>query len=994
MSITESWLTADHLDEEVDIEGYTLHRGDRSRPKSKKGGRASGGVAMYVANTTAAEPWFKFKSNVIECIGLTFEGLNTVCYTVYRTPDSANHRSRSKEFKELIKALDEHMSALSTPTPTIILQGDFNLPHADWDSGEAQKTTSDPDEEEKKKISEEKKMIRDLHELALSHFLVQLVDEPTHVAGNTLDLIFRNDASDVHSMECTPCSGFSDHFIVTTNISQHNTTNQDETEPLHEPTEADEWHTLNFFSDAIEWEKVSTAMAAHDWALELGSLNAEDSLKAFTSACLNICQRLIPTRRKANNSNSKIPHSRRRLMRQRTRLRKRYNACKSAVSKARLSEQLAGIERQLRESYTSQSTFEENKAVESIKTNPKYFYSYAKKFSKTRTNIGPLKTPEKTLTTSPSKMAEILSRQYESAFSTPRFQDDDPSKIFMEPNKDSPKLHDIPFTDAELAAAMRELRLNSAAGPDGIPAVLLNKCAAALAPPLAEIWRKSLHEGEVPSLLKSALIVPIHKGKSKAQAKNYRPVALTSQLCKVFEKVVRKWMVDFMEQHSLFNPNQHGFRAGRSCLSQLLSHFDTITMLLEQGLGVDVIYLDFAKAFDKVDIGITLRKLQRMGIGGNLGRWLFSFLNGRTQTVVVDGSRSQPGPVLSGVPQGSVLGPLLFLVLLGDIDEQVVHSFVSSFADDTRVGKSIGSTDDARLLQEDLDKIFEWSKRVNMTFNSDKFEHLRYQANIQHPLHTYLSDSGTPIETKSKLRDLGVTISASATFSDFISEKITSVTKLSGWALRTFKSRSLPVMLTIWKSLLRCHIDYCSQLWSPHKTGDIQAVERLQHSFIRKIAGLQGLTYWEQLKVTKLTSLERRRERYAAIYTWRILENQVPNLSSSPVTCRANDRRGRICSVPNISPRAPVSVQTIRRNSFAVRGPNLFNSLPRHVRDLSGCKVDTFKNALDRYLASVPDQPLIPGMTQYRQIESNSIIDWAAHLMLVRDELPRVDSPN
>ena len=150
--------------------------------------------------------------------------------------------------------------------------------------------------------------------------------------------------------------------------------------------------------------------------------------------------------------------------------------------------------------------------------------------------------------------------------------------------------------------------------------MLLNKCAAALAPPLAEIRRKSLREGEVPSLLKSALIVPIHKGKSKAQAKNYRPVALTSQLCKVFEKVVRKWMVDFMEQHSLFNPNQHGFRAGRSCLSQLLSHFDTITMLLEQGLAVDVIYLDFAKAFDKVDIGITLRKLQRMGIGGNLGR--------------------------------------------------------------------------------------------------------------------------------------------------------------------------------------------------------------------------------------------------------------------------------------------------------------------------------------------------------------------------------------
>ena len=187
-------------------------------------------------------------------------------------------------------------------------------------------------------------------------------------------------------------------------------------------------------------------------------------------------------------------------------------------------------------------------------------------------------------------------------------------------------------------------------------------------------------------------------------------------------------------------------------------------------------------------------------------------------------------------------------------------------------------------------------------------------------------------------------------------------------------------MLTLWKSLLRCHIDYCSQLWSPHKTGDVQAIERLQQSFIRKIAGLHGLNYWEQLKATKLMSLERRRERYAAIYTWRILENQVPNLSSSPVSSQASDRRGRTCLVPNISPRAPASLQTIRRNSFALRGPRIFNSLPRRVRDLSGCKVDAFKSALDRYLASVPDQPLIPGMTQFRQIESNSIVDWAAHL--------------
>ena len=141
---------------------------------------------------------------------------------------------------------------------------------------------------------------------------------------------------------------------------------------------------------------------------------------------------------------------------------------------------------------------------------------------------------------------------------------------------------------------------------------------------------------------------------------------------------------------------------------------------------MDVIYLDFAKAFDKVDIGVTLRKLHQMGIRGSLGRWLVSFLTGRLQSVVVNGKVSQPQPVISGVPQGSVLGPLLFLILLGSIDENVAHSFISLFADDTRVAKSINSANDPSLLQQDLNSIFKWARDSNTMFNSEKFEMLRY----------------------------------------------------------------------------------------------------------------------------------------------------------------------------------------------------------------------------------------------------------------------------
>ena len=250
----------------------------------------------------------------------------------------------------------------------------------------------------------------------------------------------------------------------------------------------------------------------------------------------------------------------------------------------------------------------------------------------------------------------------------------------------------------------------------------------------------------------------------------------------------------------MFNHSQHGFRSGRSFLSQLLTHFDHITHLLEQGKSVDVIYLDFAKAFDKVDIGLILRKLKALGISHELGRWLYGFLLGRTQCVIVNGKKSEARPVESGVPQGSVLGPLLFLILIGDIDEEVSSSLLSSFADDTRIGHGISTSQDMRQLQTDLEAVYRWSKNNNMEFNSDKFEHVHYKAkNSEEPIPKYNSNNGTPIETKSHVHELGITMSSNASFTDHISERITVLKLKIGWILKTFQTREVLPMLTLWK---------------------------------------------------------------------------------------------------------------------------------------------------------------------------------------------------
>ena len=609
----------------------------------------------------------------------------------------------------------------------------------------------------------------------------------------------------------------------------------------------------------------------------------------------------------------------------------------------------------------------EEKAVGNIKANPKFFYAYAKKRSKIHLPVGPLDDNEGNTESSPGGMAELLSNQYKLAFSTPA-----PITLDLgNPRADT--LSDLEFNENSIIKAIEEVSNNAASGPDRFPATLMKNCKQQLAKPLYLLWRRSLDLGIIPEKLKVSAITPIHKGGSRKLAINYRPVALTSHIIKVFEKVVRNDLVSFIESRNLMNPNQHGFRAGHSCLSQLIQHYDRITKLLEEGLNVDVVYVDFAKAFDKLDINITLQKLHDIGITDKVFRWIQAFLSERKQYVVVERTKSEPVPVVSGVPQGSVLGPLLFLILLGDIDQNVAHSYVSSFADDTRIFSGIRSPDDVHRLQVDLDNIFEWARTNNASFNSEKFECVRYGPNeaIKEST-TYTSDNGTPINEKGDVRDLGVTMSQNASFAPHITASITAANLKCGWILRTFRTRDRFALLTMWKSLVAPVLDYCCQLWSPSAVGMIQRLESVLHSYLRKVAGLERLDYWEQLKILKLYSLQRRRERYICIYVWKILEGLVPNFG---IASTYSYRRGRSCVIPLVRT-ASSRIKSIRFASMGINGPRLFNHLPHGVRDMSGCSVETFKKALDTHLGTIPDEPRIPKLVKYCLKSTNSLLEY------------------
>ena len=415
------------------------------------------------------------------------------------------------------------------------------------------------------------------------------------------------------------------------------------------------------------------------------------------------------------------------------------------------------------------------------------------------------------------------------------------------------------------------------------------------------------------------------------------------------------------------------------CLSQLLAHYDEVLSLVESGKNVDTVYLDFAKAFDKVDHAILLKKLSRLGVRGKVLSWLESFLDSRTQNVMVNGILSDAAAVKSGVPQGSVLGPLLFLVLISDIDINVLSSFLSSFADDTRVSKGICGVSDASALQGDLEVIYQWAIDNNMSFNSSKFELIRRGPDSTLKLCTnYTSSEGSIISDKDHVKDLGITMSADCTFREQINKMCQSARNMCSWILRTFKSRSSLLMLTLWKSLVLPILDYCSQLWCPMLKGEIQQIEEIQKSFTRKIKMLDRGDYWDRLSSLRLYSLERRRERYRIIYVWKILEGYVPNLNKNTIRCRTSLRHGRMCAVPSTSNNVPTSLQSLREGTLSIHGARLFNVLPVQLRNMKGSSLPKFKEKLDEFLKSVPDEPQCCGYTANRRAASNSLLHMTA----------------
>ena len=381
----------------------------------------------------------------------------------------------------------------------------------------------------------------------------------------------------------------------------------------------------------------------------------------------------------------------------------------------------------------------------------------------------------------------------------------------------------------EVLSELKKLKTDKAVGPDGIHSILLNKCGEELAEPLRILFQKTMDEGRLPEDWKKAKVTPIHKKGSKKLAGNYRPISLTSQVCKVLERIVREHLTNHLDEHNLITPRQHGFVKNKSCQTNLLETMEDWTRALDNGSNLDVIYLDYQKAFDTVPHGRLIEKLRAYGVQGKLLDWIKSFLTGRSQQVIVGNSSSTWGSVPSGVPQGSVLGPILFILYVNDLPS-LVKSSLTMFADDTKLYRPIRDESDTTALQQDLNALSDWSEKWLLKFNAAKCVVLHCGAtNPEAAYSMKQADGHEKVLGKTEVeRDLEIYIVNTlkpTTHCRRAANKAMSSLKLLRIAFEGLTRSNFKVLCTTY---VRPHLDYCAQAVGPYMRQDFAALERVQ----------------------------------------------------------------------------------------------------------------------------------------------------------------------
>ena len=496
------------------------------------------------------------------------------------------------------------------------------------------------------------------------------------------------------------------------------------------------------------------------------------------------------------------------------------------------------------------------------------------------------------------------------------------------------------FTPDLVKKYIKLLKVNSGGGPDGLPAVFFRNTADCIAYPLSILFNISLQTADIPLVWKLASITPIYKKGSPSDPANYRPISLTCIASKLMEVGIKDTLLTHMKRAGLLNSFQHGFLKNRSTTTHLLECCLDWNVALRSKNAIDIVYLDYAKAFDSVVHSKLIAKLTCYGVDGMLVKWIQSFLIGRSQFVRIGSSISNSCPVLSGVPQGSVLGPVLFIIYVNDIPRSQGVS-IKLFADDTKLytvlhEDIISSVD----LQNCLDEISKWSSVWQLKLAPVKCTVMRIRSgqSFKNSPSYHIGANNLPVITS--CTDLGVSYNDRLSFSPHLSKIVVKASHRAKLILKCFTSRDPQLLMRAFCTFVRPLLEFSSVIWSPYTIADINRIESVQRSFTRAINNLRFSSYRERLINLHLDSLQCRRIKADLIFCYKLLHNHVDVNPDEFFTLSQNTHlRGNKFKLVK-----PKSASVRESNFFVNRVVNIWNSLPDYI--VTAESVSSFKYRL------------------------------------------------
>jgi len=803
----------------------------------------------------------------------------------------------------------------------VVIIGDFNLPKIDWLQSNPLAGSFDP-----------------LTQLFVDVFatvgLSQWTDSPTFVrSGNILDLVLTNSDDRVGDLGVLPPFPHCGHCpVVFDCVFQFDV----QVGPAVSTRRA--WWKGSY-------NEIDRVLQTVDWDFELAELSVSDMFERFLSLVNPLIYRFVPLC--SVRSGSGIVNPPAWLKRARKHAWELYKQLRavygrhSYITTAALAE-YDRLNSQFRNFHIHVQIEHESALIDRFRESSKFFHSYIRNKKVGCPSVGPLRLPDGCLTDDSAEMAELFADGFVSVYSDDHFHDSAPHQVFHG------HLAHIEFSLEEVSRRLSELDVDSAMGPDGLHPRLL-KCCPAVIRPLYMIFRRSLSTGKLPYQWKDSLVVPLFKKGSRYSPLNYRPISLTSVCCKTLERIIVDRLYEYLESNGVLSSDQYGFRRGRTVDDQLLLTYDRVSHWYDLGYVVDVILFDFLKAFDVVPHSVLIAKLRLIGVGGALLQWISDFLRGRQMRVSVSGTSSESRQVKSGVPQGSVLGPLLFLLFVNFLPAYII-SECKFFADDLKIYLKVRRSNptemalDLSACQRDIDVIVDVARSWGLELNAGKCSVLRFQRGGVRwsevgSLAGYSLD-GVDIQFATSSRDLGVIVDSDLKFHIHVRSIVAKAAGLSCNILNSTMCRSREFMMTLYLTHIRPLLEFGSCVWNLGYVSDLKLLEGVQRRWTKRIDGLEDLSYGDRLAALDLYSVGGRLLRADIIKYWKIFHGKSGIIPSDLFTMApAVGTRGHRFKVAHV--RCHVEC---RKRFFALRCVDLWNSLPDQVVALD--TVESFKRGI------------------------------------------------